>query len=99
MRFVFDRTCGRAAEAPAEGAPVEVQIPRLRNVADCNRALDEVIEGVLNGTMDRETAKLLITAVQARLRGIEATELEARLTELEQTARQVEPGNRRNGRY
>lgn len=99
MRLVFDRTCGRAAEAPAEGVAAEVALPQLRSVADCNQALDRVIAGVLDGSVDRELGKLLIAAVQTRLRGIEANELEARLVELEQAARHVDTNKRRNGRY
>ena len=39
MRLVFERTCGRAAEAPVDAEPVGVALPRLRTAEDCNTAI------------------------------------------------------------
>ena len=85
-RLVYERTCGRTAEAPAEAEPVDIAMPRMRTAADCNLAIDRLIDAILKGAINRETAETLIAAVQARLRAIEVTELEQRLEELERTA-------------
>ena len=89
MRLVFERTCGRAAQAPVEGEPVDVSIPRLNTAADCNEAVGRLIDGICEGSVDRDVAKLLIDTIQARLRAIEVTELEDRLEQLEETTGQV----------
>ena len=41
---------------------------------------------ICKGTVDRDMAKLLIDAIQARVKAIELNDLEDRLTQLEQTA-------------
>ena len=88
-RLVLERVCGRASEAPATAADVEIQLPRLKTAADCGVALEHLVDGVCNGTMDRGTAQTLIAGVQARLRAIETTDFERRLAELELAARQA----------
>lgn len=86
MRFVLERTCGRAAEARVEAKPVGIVLPRLSTAADCNAAIERLVDGICKGSVDHDTAKLLIDAIQARLKAIETTELEARLHDLEQAA-------------
>ena len=99
MRLVFERTCGRAADAPVESEPLGIALPRLRTAADCNLAIEKVVEGICNGTVNREAATLLIDAIQMRLKAIEVDELETRLVELEQAAASVEHrGVRRTNR-
>lgn len=85
-RLVFERTCGRAAEPPADSAPLDVVIPRLRTAADCNVAIERLVEALVRGTIDRDMAKVLIDAIQVRLKTIEASDHEQRLAELEQSA-------------
>ena len=100
MRLVLDRVCGRAAEAPKDAEPVSVQLPPLRTAADCNIAIDRVIDGIVKGTVDREVATLLTAAIHTRLKAIELNDIEDRLAELEQSAGTVERGARpfrRNG--
>jgi hypothetical protein len=84
MRLVFERTSGRAADAPTEAEPVDLALPRLRTAADCNAAIEKLVDGICKGTVDRDVAKVLIDAIQTRLKAIEVSELEQRLTELEQ---------------
>ena len=98
MRLVLDRVCGRAAEAPKEAEAVPVELPRLRTAADCNLAVGRLIDCIVQGTVDREAAKILIEAIQARLKAIEVSELEDRLVELEKAAGSVENGLRPRGR-
>ncbi len=99
MRFVFDRTTGKPSEAPAE--PVNLLPLRLETTADCRLAIDKLIARVCDGTVNHDTAKLLVDAIQARLKAIELTELEERLAQLEQQAAAVDssshatPGDRR----
>ena len=86
MRFVFERVCGRAAEAPADAEPLDIGLPRMRTAADCSLTLERIVNAIAQGTVNRDTATLLIAAVQARLRAIEVTELERKLADLEETA-------------
>jgi len=78
-RLVYERTCGRTAEAPAEAEPVDLVMPRMRTAVDCSLALERIVDAICKGTIDRDTATTLIAA-------IEVSELEQRLGELEQTA-------------
>ena len=86
MRLVFERTCGRAAEAPVDIEPLGVLLPRLQTAEGCNDAIDTLIEGICKGSVDGETARILIAAIQARIKAIEVGELEERLAQLEDTA-------------
>jgi hypothetical protein len=89
MRLALDRTCGRAAEAPVETERIDVAIPKLRTAADCAAAVDRLVEGHVNGSINGESMNRLLAAVQARLKAIEITDLEERLTQLEQTTEQA----------
>jgi len=95
MRLVLERTTGRAPEAPVDVEPLGIALPKLQTAADCNVALERLIEGIVDGKVDRETAKLLIDAVQARLRVLEVTDLEVRLAEVERVAEIHAPKKRR----
>jgi hypothetical protein len=93
MRFVMDRTCGRATEAPSLTEPLGVELPTLSTAEDCNVAIGKLIETVCCGETDRDLAKLLIDAIQTRLKAIETAEFDQRLAQLEQDAEHV--GRRR----
>jgi len=95
MRLVFERTSGRAAEAPTEAEPFDIALPRCKTAADCSVALERIIDGVCKGTLDRESAQLLIAGVQARLKALELTELEQRLDQVEEAAKQAEQNSGR----
>lgn len=88
MRFVFERTSGRAAEAPADPEPVAIAMPDLRTAADCNLAMERLMAAVCSGTIDRDTAKVLTDMVQVRIKVIETKELEERVERMEKTAAQ-----------
>jgi hypothetical protein len=85
-RLLLEYTIGRAAAAPVEAEPLQVQLPRIRSADDCNLAIQRVMDGICRGTIGRDDAALLIQAVQARLKAIELTDLERRLAELEKMA-------------
>lgn len=89
MKFVADRVCGRPAEERAEAEPSGIALPRLHTAADCNRALEAIGDAVSAGTIDHDTARLFIDMVSARVKAIEATELEQRIAELEKAASAV----------
>jgi hypothetical protein len=92
MRLVFERTSGRAPEAPMETEPLGVALPRLRTAEDCNVAIERLVDGICKGTVDRDTARLLIDAIQARLRILEVTDIERRLADMEKTAASLADG-------
>jgi len=95
MRFVIERVSGRVADAPIEAEPINIKVPRLRSVKDCDRAIESLIDGICKGTVDREAGKLLIDAVNARLKSIETSELEERLKQLENAAVVTQNGGHR----
>jgi len=90
MRFVMERTVGRAPEAQAIAEPVSIELPELRSAADCATAIDALTEAICTGAVNREQATLLMSLVQARLRAIEVRDLEERLMALEQQTSGVE---------
>ncbi len=89
MRFVFERTCGRAADAPADPEPLGISLPPLRTSLECTAAIDLLLDGVCKGAVEHDAAKLLISAIQIRLRAIEVNELDERLAQLEQDSEHV----------
>ena len=93
-RLVLDRTCGRAPEGRPETDPVDVVLPNLRTATNCTVAIDKIIAAISAGTVDLPTAKVLLDAVQGRMKGIELTEYEARLVELEKSASVVDLSRR-----
>lgn len=97
-RLVLERTCGRPREAPPEGTPIDMALPRMDTAAGCNLALQMLADAVVGGTVDMAAAKTLIDVIQTRLKAIEINDLEARLVELEKQTATVEIGPNRNGR-
>ena len=96
LRILLDRTLGRPLEAQADAEPLDLTPPRLRTAAECSSALEKVTDAICRGTIEVQSAKLLIDAITARIRVVEVTELEARLVELERQAASVDlPGRRR----
>ncbi|MEZ6036743.1 MAG: hypothetical protein R3F29_04640 [Planctomycetota bacterium] len=91
MRFVTDRVCGRPIEEVAEGEPLGLTLPSMRTAADCDRALEVVLRGVVEGTLGRDYARLLTEMIATRLKAIETKELEVRIQQLEQAAKDVAP--------
>ena len=96
MRFVAERTMGRAPEAPAaEGVPLDMTLPRLQTIDDCMVGIDRIQDALTRGAIPIEVAKALIDVVTIRVKAIEVRDLEKRLTELEKAAESVElPGRR-----
>ena len=96
MRFVAERTCGRAPEASPEAVPLDFTLPKLQTPANCTAAIDRLADAITQGTVDRDTAKMVLDVIQARLKAIEVNDLEQRLVELEKASTTVDlPGSRR----
>lgn len=89
IRFVLERVAGRPADVPLATEPVDIALPRLESARACAAATDKVLDGVVKGAVDRETAEVLLEGIQIRLKAIEAEELEARLTSLERMVKDV----------
>jgi hypothetical protein len=90
-RIFFERTLGRAADAPAESEPFE-SLPALRTAASCTAAIDKIAAAITSATIDAAAAKLLLDVVQARMKSIELNEYEVRLAELEKQVATVDMG-------
>ena len=94
-RLVLERMCGRATEAEREPEPIALELPRMRTAADCDAAVQKIVDGIANGVIPEATAKLLLDAVSTRMKSLELTEHEQRLADLEKAAGSVElPGRR-----
>ena len=98
MRFVMDRVVGRAGEEVREPEPLDIALPPMATAADCNLALQRIIDAIWKGAIDQDTAKLLMVAIQTRFKAIEVNELEERLAKLEATANTVDHGASARGR-
>ena len=70
---------------------------RFRDSADGRVTLVQgLVDGITRGAVGGESAKLMIDALQLRMKAIEANELEERLAEMERTLANVDPSRRRN---
>jgi hypothetical protein len=87
----WERTLRRAAEVPV-GETLDIASLRLRTASDCAAALQRVADGVVAGTLDIAAAKVLVDLIATQTKLIETSELEARLADLEQQARNVDFG-------
>jgi hypothetical protein len=96
MRFVVERTCGKAPDAPPIGIPLDIQPPKLRTAGDCTLAIQKVTDAICAGTLDLLHGKVLLDAIATQAKLIEVGELEARLTELEKQASVVDFRAHRN---
>jgi hypothetical protein len=94
MKFVAERTVGRAPDAPAEAPALDIALPHLLSAVDCATAIDRIIAGISAGTVDLPTAKFLLDAVERRRKTIETVDQEERIVELEKAAESVDLGTR-----
>lgn len=89
MRFVTERVMGRPVTTPTDPEPSPITLPALRSADDCNRAIDMLLNSITSGAIEHDTAKILLDTINARLKAIELSELEQRLSELENNAEQA----------
>lgn len=90
IRLVLDRVCGRPDKMPAEPESIPLQLPDLRSAADCNAAVDRVLDATLQGAIDHEVAKLLLEAIRIRTRAIELNEVQQEMADLRGLLAQIE---------
>jgi hypothetical protein len=83
-RLVLERVLGRPGEEMQEIGALAIELPDLNTASDCLRATKVVLDAIVDGSITRETASLLIDAINARTRAIETVEIEQRMRELEQ---------------
>jgi hypothetical protein len=83
LRMLIDRFGGRFSGASTEGEPLDLDLPRLVTAVDCGLAIEMVIHALCHGDIDRATAQTLVTAIQLRLRALEAIDFERRLAQAE----------------
>lgn len=95
MRFVVERTCGKAPDAPAQSIALDIQPPRLRTAADCTAAIQKVTDALCQGSLDVIHGKVLLDAIATQAKLIEVGDLEERLAELERQAAVVDFGGQR----
>ena len=90
MRFVMERTCGKAPELPAEIPALDFSLPHLTTAAQCNAAIDLLAAAITAGAVDLASGRVLLDLIQTRLKAIEVGDLEKRIMELEGIADTVE---------
>jgi hypothetical protein len=96
MRFVAERTCGRAPDAPVAAFPLDIDPPKLRTAADCTAAIQRVTDALCRGQLDVLHGRVLLDAIATQAKLIEVGDLEARLAELERQAEAVDFRARRS---
>jgi hypothetical protein len=94
LKFVIERTCGRAPEMTVPMAPTDLALPSLRTAENCAAALDRILAAINAGTIGQSAARVMIDVVHARLKAIEVKDLGDRLAELEEQTRNVDFGRR-----
>ena len=64
--------------------PVNLKLPKVDGVADIPKALSAILKAVADGKLTTEQGQSLAAMLEAYRKGIETTELEARISALEQ---------------
>lgn len=95
VRIVLDRACGKTTDSAVSFEPLGIELPKLLTAADCSAALDKLIKAICDGAVDHDMGKLLIEAIQARLKAVETQDHENRLAALEESAAVVDLGRHR----
>ena len=95
MRFVAERACGKAPDAPTVLNALDIEPLRLKTAADCTAAVQKLTDAICAGTVDIVHGKVLLDAIATQARLIEVGDLEGRLAELERQAQSVDLGNQR----
>jgi hypothetical protein len=87
-RAWLGRVVGREPDAPAPTpSAAAVDLPELRNADGCLEATARITAAVVAGSIDQQTARVLLDVVALRVRTIELVEHEQRIVELERAAR------------
>jgi hypothetical protein len=78
------RLCLERIAPPRRDAPVEFALPRMESAKDAAQAAAAVLEAVAAGELTPTEGAHIMALVESYRRTLETTELEARLTALEQ---------------
>lgn len=92
MRFVAERTMGRAPEAATDAVPIDIAMPRLRTIDDCTNAIDRIGDAMVRGAISLPAAKAMLDVVSIRVKAIEVKDFGRQLEELERAASAVDLG-------
>jgi hypothetical protein len=79
IKLILDKFLPAAKELP-----VSLKLPKVDGVADIPKALGAVLKAVAAGELTTEQGQSLAAMLEAYRKGIETTELEARISALEQ---------------
>jgi hypothetical protein len=78
------RLCLERIAPPRRDAPVQFDLPRMETARDAATAAGAVLEAVALGELTLSEAAHVMGLIESFRRTLEATEMEARMTELEQ---------------
>ena len=78
MRLCLDRLC-----PPRRTRPIELELPKVETAGGVLQAHAEVIDAMAQGGITPDEASSVSSVLEVKRRSIEACELEARITELE----------------
>jgi len=79
------RLCLERIAPPRRDAPVTFDLPRMEAARDAATAAGAVLEAVARGELTPTEGAHIMALVETYRRTLESTEIEARMTELEQT--------------
>lgn len=79
------RLCLERIAPPRRDAPVTFDLPRMETARDAAKAAGAVLEAVALGELTPTEGAHIMALVETYRRTLESTEIEARMTELEQT--------------
>jgi hypothetical protein len=79
IKLILDKFIPAARELP-----VNLKLPKVDGVADIPKALSAILKAVADGKLTTEQGQSLAAMLEAYRKGIETTELEARISALEQ---------------
>jgi len=80
------RLCLERLIPPRKDHPISLKLPQVAGVGDIPKALGAVLKAVAGGEITPGEGQSLAAMLEAYRRGLELTELEARLTALEERA-------------
>lgn len=82
LRLCLDRLL-----PPRKDRPISLTLPTIKETADLVKALGAIVEAVSQGAITPGEGQTLATMLDAYRKGLETTDLEARITALEKERR------------
>jgi hypothetical protein len=78
---------------PRRGRPVTFEMPSIENAKDVSTASAAILAACANGELSPEEAAVLMGLIEAHVRILGATEVDARLSALEEAAERTPKGS------